>query len=888
MITRRRQAPLPPRPGTRVIARTTTTRPVTAASKQTSAPRRLVRGLTRIGAVLVLAGLTTGIVTLSASDSVATADGVCIDTPASNTWGPEPVRAGIDGMIAQTGPGGTFDDDPLPGNYPTIEEAINDTSHTDYEKLGTAGTVFSVDYGSQDSDDNPCFPVTKVVGNFLSNSIFNLGKVVSRLSISTYQWATSGAVLSPLNEPLDELTRSYWLTTLKPFLAAAILLGVATVAWQFFMKRFQASFGSMVWMVVGTAVLLLYVVQPSWVASTIDEGVAKATTLTMAAGSRTAEDRDPHVAATYQRIRSENSDAAGARIAADMMWRTMVFQPWLAGQWGRGDALPIMMNTDPGTPPDTPAGWYDGSRDARYQQLYSQACVLDPAVAVCDANNTQADAAKIDVGAGTQSATRYAQGWYMVQNWTCTGADWCIGPAGNPDGSDDDDDREVTASNGWDYRSTWSGDRTDQRFLGALSGGAVSLSLGAIVFVLAAAVLVFDLIMYVLLFLAGFFLLFGIQPTWGRRLVEGLATTILQNALKRVMVGIALSVLITIFGVVQGTTWSWGQQIGVMIGTGVAMVMIRKPLMDSMGVVKVGSGGGGAFDGTADAATDKVTAAGRRGTAMARTGTTKGVSAAMRAPAQARRMTAGGQVGLEIARERSRQATEAGVPLTAGQQKRMQVAALRSGMRAGRAADSRPAAEFAAEKASGMAATMHGHTALRRADRKFANTEQGRAAATAQAARTAERGDAAHASRLAGRDDDIQVAALVNPARFGNTARNYDGTGDDGAARYTDRNRRRPAGSTSGRHAAQSDDAVVRGSDDVPDTAAQAPRDPRLSPQTEPAARSGVPLRAAAPWKRPDNPTPHRPTPARRRLTDDHLDRLREMRENSERSGAGR
>lgn len=861
--------PLPPRLPTSVIPRAAAGPPA-AGAEHHRRPLRVARLLT---ALLVVA-LSGGIAVLSGSDQIASAD-VCIDRPESNTWGPEPTQSGIDGMIAQAGPAGTFDEsDKLPDNYPTVEDAINDTSHTDYEKLGTAGTLFSVDYGSQDSDQNPCFPITKVVGNFLANSIFNLGKVISRLSISTYQWATSPSVLAPLNDPLDEVTNSYWLGLIRPMLAAAILLGVATVLWlTLFRRRFAAGIGAIIWMIFATAILLLYVVKPSAVASTVDSVVAKATSLTQSANARSIETKDPHVSATYTQIRAENPDTAGSRIAADMMWRVMVFQPWLAGQWGRGDGAPIMMKTDPGTPPDTPEGWYDGSRDARYQQLYSQACVLDPAVAVCDSNNNEANAAKIDLSAGNQSANRYAQGWYMVQNWTCSSADWCIGPVGNPDGGDDDDDREVNASNGWDFRSTWSGDRTDQRFLGALTGGAVAASLGAMIFVLSAAVIVFDLIMYALLFFAGFFLLIGIQPTWGRRLVEGLGTTIAQNGLKRIMIGLALSVMITIFSVIQNTGFSWGMQIGLMLGTAVAIVMIRRPLMDSAGVVKVGANGAGTFDGLAEGASDKATAmaarTGRRGTAQAVTAGKTGAAAAAGAPGKARRGIAGGRVGAEVARDQARRMTEAGTPLTATQKRRLQLAAVRAGAAAGRGSDNRFEAEGAADLASNRATRLRTDSTTRAAARRFANTEQGRAAATAQAARTAERGDMVRAAKLAERDEDVRTAASVAPKRYANTAQNFDGYDEDGAPLYVDRNRRRPAGSTSGRHGAQSDEAVLRGGDALPSPTS---RSPRRSPADRQQARAST-LRAARPWQRSDSA---------------HSRRLREMRETSAATGSVR
>ena len=533
-----RRADLPPKPTTALIGRV---QRVSAGSAVVACRRaRSLRRVRGIGGGLFIALLAIGITSLSSPEgSIAHADGVCIDSSESNTWGPDGVRTGVDGMIGQAGPSGGFDDDTLPGGYSTIDEAVNDTGYTDYEKLGTAGTLFSVDYGSQDSDDNACFPVAKIVGNFLANSLFNISKVIARVAISTYQWSTNPGILDPLNEPLDDATAAFWDGGLQYLLGAAILLGVGTVLWLTLVRRrFSLGLGGVVWMVVATAGLLVFLAQPSWLASKVNQTTAELSNFTFGGVGTSVEKQDPHVAATYAQIRTQPN--ATQRIASDMMWRVMVWQPWLSGQWGTGSNAPIYMTTSP-YPSDTPPGWYDGTRDARYQQLYSQACVLDPAVSICDQRDDLPNAPDIAAGSILSGAfvNQYAQSWYMVENWTCTSADYCIGPVGNPDNGDDDDEREVESSNGWQYRASWSGDQPEQRMLAALTALVATVSLGLIIFILAAVVICYDLVLYLLLFLGAFLLILGIQPTWGRRLVTSLVALIAQNGLKRVMAGVS-------------------------------------------------------------------------------------------------------------------------------------------------------------------------------------------------------------------------------------------------------------------------------------------------------------------------------------------------------------
>lgn len=839
----RRVAPLPARPTTALIGRV---HPATDPAPPTRAVRAVRRGR-RIGGWLVIGALAMGITALSSPDgSIAHADGVCIDTSESNTWGPDGIRTGVDGMIGQAGPAGGFGD-PLPAGYASLDEAINDTTHTDYEKLGTAGALFSVDYGSQDSDDNACFPVAKVVGNFLANSLFNIDKVFARLAISTYQWATNPGVLAPLNEPLDEVTASFWDGGLQYLLGACILIGVATLLWiGLVRRRFMLMTGGIIWMVAATAVLLLFLAKPSAIPSKLNETVAELTNFSFTSGTTNIETVDPHVAATYSAVRAQPN--AGQRIASDMMWRVMVYQPWLAGQWGDSSSAPVYMTTTP-YPADTPPGWYDGTRDAHYQQLYAQACVLDSAVSICDQRDDIPNAPDIPAGGTLTGAfvNQYAQHWYMVENWTCTSADYCIGPVGNPDNGDDDDEREVDTSNGWQYRSTWSGDQPEQRMLAALTGLVATIALGGIIFVLSAVVICYDLVLYMLCFLGIFLLLLGIQPTWGRKLVEGLGWQIVQNGLKRVMAGVLVSLLIVVYGVIQGTTLGWAQQIGLMLGVGVAVMLVRKPLMATVGGV---GGQAGALAGVEDAATDKTTSTTQRGTSTAMkkssSATATGAGAVAGAPLKGRRAVIGAREGAAVARQRAQTLGEQGTPLTPGQQRRTRTAAAAAGAKAGAASSDRTAAERNASRFAGTVVARREGRYERADERKFARTEQGRAVATARQAQAAQHADQATAQRLQDRDDAIRVAATTNPKRFSGTAQNFDGyaTGADGQtyAEYVDRNTRRPTGPTRGRHSEHTDTgAVLRGPDPLPTPVTPASN-------AEPPRRD-TPLRSTPAWK---------------------------------------
>lgn len=804
MISRpRRRTPAPTPWSGVIVARAVSQDPPAAGLSGKQKRRAAVNKIGNVLLSLVLMTLTVGITTMSGSGGTAHAEvSPCIDDPTYNTWGPESVRSGIDGMIAQSGPKGTYDTatDPLPRNsYPTVDAAIADTNYTDYEKLGTAGATWGVDYGSQDEDDNPCFPIDKVIGNFVANLTFNMAKLVTRVSISTYQWASGPGVLEPLNEPLDDTVDAMWSGGVKGMVAVMIVLGALSVLYVTVVRRrASAGLGGIVWMVIALAGLMLFVVKPSAVATAADGLVRDATSFAMSSAASATEQKDPHVQETYDKVRQ--SEGAGPRIAADMMWRLLVFTPWMSGQYGDVTGEPIYMQTSP-QPDDTPPGWYDGTRDARYQQLYSQACVLSPGVP-CEQYDNTPNAPDISPYYG------YAQSWYMVQNWTCTSADYCIGPQGNPDGGDDDDEREVISSNGWQYRAVWSGDQSGQRMLAAFTAGVADAALGLLIFIFAAMTIAFSLVMYVLLFLGPFLLLIGIEPKYGRRLVTQLGGFLAGTVLKRIGVGLLLSVMIVVFQIVMMTPMSWFSQIGLMVAFAVAALMIRGPLS---AVLASFAPNAGSLSGVGDSAHEKVTQKSRQGVDAGRRVGQK----AIKSPAAQRRAFMASRAATTAARSRIGGARRAGQEVSGRQEKRTLRSARYAGYKTGKSADDRYEAQRHGTTSGDRVAKTRLDLAEQKGVRRFSKTEHGKAAQQAEKVReTAAAGRAKH-DRLKRADEDVRIAAAANPKRFRGTPRNFDGYDAGGEPQYVDRNSRgKPSQQRHGRRIASN--VPLRGADPLP------------------------------------------------------------------------
>lgn len=634
-----------------------------AAADPPSRTRRAARravGVARVGGRVLAGALVLLsvflIVNLSSASDTANADvlGVCVDSPGDNSWDPDQVRSGMDGLIPQALPNGNWTADgasgpisrlpdpklaaltnggesPLWSNPP---QAADDATYTDYEKLGMAGTFWSVDYASVREEQSPCFPLEKMIGSFLANRIFEFAKVVDRVAISTYQWATSGAIADSLNAPLDEAVGLFYqggegqFGLVQSLVVVAIVAGVVWVAWMAIAKRrFSLGLGGIAWMVAAFVALMLFIGKPSALASTSDQVVGDTTNSVMSASSQIiGENDDGRLADIYGDVRDTENGAG--RVSADMMWRVLVFQPWATGQWGSAtDAVPLYYpGSAPGAEQFYAASADDATQrglDARVVQLYAQACLLtlsDPAVfadaetppdrlpvvAPCEGTIIPTSETGQDL---TESPETYqapnmvpiwvnSQWWWALENWTCTEAGQCLSEYGD------------SPSPGTEYRAIWSGDKAGHRIMAALTALLAAVLLGGLLFLISAAIIAYGLMMYMLLLIGPFVLLVGIHPSFGRRLAIGWANVLLQNVFKRLFLGILLAIIILIYAVIGRADVGWFQQMALMVGATVGVLLLRAPLMAAIGVVRVGEGSA-ALEGADDRAAGGVHRAGR-------------------------------------------------------------------------------------------------------------------------------------------------------------------------------------------------------------------------------------------------------------------------------------
>src|SRR5690606_7123713 len=177
----------------------------------------------------------------------------------------------------------------------------------------------------------------------LSNTAWDLSKTINQSTITVYQAATSDGLLDSFNRLVEsavaELRSGIW----EPLLPTVIILGAVWLGWYGLVrKRLTLTIESTVWMVLATALGLWIMVNPGNVLSLaggivnsgtqlINNAVAK---ISYSAGMTVCPaGADPVGQAEWE----SDSDFA-VRKNSDMLWSSLVCQPWVAGVFGSGTA----------------------------------------------------------------------------------------------------------------------------------------------------------------------------------------------------------------------------------------------------------------------------------------------------------------------------------------------------------------------------------------------------------------------------------------------------------------------------------------------------------------------------------------------------------------------
>ncbi|KAB8191219.1 hypothetical protein FH608_031985 [Nonomuraea phyllanthi] len=414
----------------------------------------------------------------------------------SGPLNPEMVGGGMDGLIQAPSAGGA--------QAPT----------TNYGEFGMSGQFWH-------THDLGCSDYVAVLGNMWANGIFTAAKAIDRLTITTYQAASTEGPLQAIKDVVDDIVSNladamYW-----QFLQPIVILGAIWLAWYgLIRKRATTTAEGVIWMVLAVTVAVWFFSRPGdftglgkVVTDKTGEVVNSAFSGLPGAGGASCLPPPGETAPEVKPGGYGQSGTPGVDQNADALWSTLVCKPWLVGLFGTADPQQPVVR--------------DWGRKVLEMQSIPRAVVGQPAP---------------DVGARQSEYASLADKLKNDPVYTIfSGRDWSnrLGVA-----------------------------------VGALIAAVVA---GLLIFLVAVSLLVLKVGFLLLLILGPVFLLIGVHPGSGRivamRWVEMLVGTLLRQA----VLTLVLSVLVYGYALIISTAMPWGMQVLFMALLTIAVFFYRRP-----------------------------------------------------------------------------------------------------------------------------------------------------------------------------------------------------------------------------------------------------------------------------------------------------------------------
>lgn len=371
-------------------------------------PSRVGHWLRAVGLTLAAALLGFYVVSLGASVTAAagapTLNGA-LDCPAgSDFYNNAPVTASS--AMIDIGAGGDGDlwqkhtDDA--GVLQLTPTGTSAYPHTPYEYYG-AYFPFTSGFIDTDSLGEKCGNVDGPLGSTIPSLLFALGSAMTTVLIAVYRWATDTTMLNALFAPIDcivagkgstsiEATNAFQLqdagalparladgtsSTCKTdglvnslylnFITPVIALGALWIFWQAAIKRRSSeALKGGIWMTVAIGLSLAFMWQPMWLPVAVNNGISYVNeiVLTKVVGSVAASNDEtdlcyinpqPHINSALQDagVRKavaegtyEPTPNLGSRTATCILWKTLIFDAWVMGQFGDMSAANKPLNTE--------------------------------------------------------------------------------------------------------------------------------------------------------------------------------------------------------------------------------------------------------------------------------------------------------------------------------------------------------------------------------------------------------------------------------------------------------------------------------------------------------------------------------------------------------------
>ncbi len=456
--------------------------------------------------LLMMFLLMVGFVVLPAT--TAQANTLCPGEPAPL---PEAAGSGSDGLLVP------------PRSQSAIEGAPDglppDASM--YGQYGTAGTQWHM------ITESCVDGISNGAQATLANTAWDLSKTINQSTITVYQAATSDGLLASFNELVESVVVTLREGIWRPLIPTVIILGAIWLGWYgLIRKRVTLTIESTVWMVAAIGLGMWILVNPAQImgmaSGLVNSGSQLVTSTVGQVPYGGGSGACPAGAEAPERAEWESEADFQVRRNADMLWSSLVCQPWVAGQFGSGDIAEIATQEHA-----TDLMAAQGITRTEQQQIADGD--VDPVTLV-----EEKQAAYEEIAENVESSF----------------------PSVYPLFSGEDQGSRLGVATLALFAAIFAG--------GLILAGSVALIVLKIAFLL-------------LFLLAPIFLLIGIHPGYGRMVLLRWVELMVGFLLKQIFIVLLISLLVMCYGMVMSSTLGWGLQMILLALFTVALFVYRKP-----------------------------------------------------------------------------------------------------------------------------------------------------------------------------------------------------------------------------------------------------------------------------------------------------------------------
>jgi hypothetical protein len=409
---------------------------------------------------------------------------------------------------------------------------------TPYYEYGMAGQYWA-------ATNLQCSDMTSLIGNDVAGMIFDFAKALDRVTITVYQSAAAGGILSWLQNVTDHLISGLGNAIYFPYVAVVVILGAIWLAWQGLVrKRGTRTIEGTIWMVVACAAAIWLIGRPAdftGLGKDVSDGIS--TTLNTAFAHLPSPGQATCVPVTGKdpQINPASYSYTSGRTVVDQnaneLWTVLVCKPWLDGEFGTTKFAAKGK-------PQTVVNKYARSL------LWSQAIAVNeqPTTALINAKQ----ATYVGIAQSIQTSNPAVYPLFQGKEWTT---------------------------------------RLEIAFMALLA----ALVAGVLILLISVTLILLKLGFLLLLIVGPFFLLIGTHPGFGRVVAVRWFEMLVGVLLKQAAVALALSVLLYCYALIMGTSDAvlpWALKILMITLVTVAVFIYRKPfqhLFASVGYSAIGA-----------------------------------------------------------------------------------------------------------------------------------------------------------------------------------------------------------------------------------------------------------------------------------------------------------